>query len=177
MRIILTVLSVLFVISSAAALDMPARKPGLWDLKMDFDGQRMPTRTMKQCVDAATDKLMNSPTGGNPMAREQCSKQDVKQVGGTIVIDSVCKVGNTTNTTHAVVSGDFNSNYTVKVDTQSQGGPPTKMSIAAKWAGPCAAGQRPGDMMIEGMTINIIDMQKGIMPGGMQGMPRNMPAR
>jgi hypothetical protein len=40
------------------------------------------------------------------------------------------------------------------------------MTIAAKWVGPCPAGQRPGDMtMGNGMTINVLDMQKrGGMP-------------
>jgi hypothetical protein len=182
--IILSILAATFFVSSAAAVDMPSRKPGLWDLKMDFEGRQAPARSMKQCIDAATDKMMNSP-GSNPMSREQCSKKDVQQVGGTIVVDSICKIGTVTNVSHAVVSGDFNSNYTVKVETQQQGVPAsaTKMSIAAKWVGPCASGQRPGDMMIEGMTINILDMQRGGMPGGMppggaQGMsPRGMPTR
>jgi hypothetical protein len=41
------------------------------------------------------------------------------------------------------------------------------MMIAAKWIGACAAGQRPGDIiMSNGMKMNVIDMQK------MGGMPR-----
>ena len=44
-----------------------------------------------------------------------------------------------------------------------------KMTIAAKWLGPCAADQKPGDMiMSNGMKINIRNMPS---MGG--GMPRH----
>ena len=37
------------------------------------------------------------------------------------------------------------------------------MKLDAKWLGPCEAGQKPGDMMMaNGMTINVLDMQKMI---------------
>ena len=43
------------------------------------------------------------------------------------------------------------------------------MKLAATWVGPCAAGQRPGDMIMgNGMTVNILDMKRGIPPA----MPR-----
>ena len=71
--------------SPALALDLPARKAGLWQLTMTFDKGGMPQQVIKQCIDAATDKKMNSVSGG--MGREQCSKQDVRQVGGTIVVE------------------------------------------------------------------------------------------
>ncbi len=107
--------------SPALAVDLPARKAGLWQLTMTFEKGGMPQQVIKQCIDAATDKKMNSVSGGT--GREQCSKQDVRQVGGTIVVDSVCKMGPMTTTSHAVVSGDFNSAYTVQVDSKQEGGP------------------------------------------------------
>jgi len=105
----------------AAALDLPARKAGLWEIKMAFEGRTIPPQTMQQCIDAATDKQMNS-IGGN-MAQERCSKQDVQKVGATIVVDSVCQIGATKTTSHGVISGDFNSAYTVKVSSTREGGP------------------------------------------------------
>jgi Protein of unknown function (DUF3617) len=97
----------------ALALDMPQRKAGLWELKTEFQGGHLPARTMRQCIDAASDKLMN----GNFAAfgQEACSKRDIKSAGGTITVDSVCKFGATTTTSHAVVSGSFDSAYTVEV--------------------------------------------------------------
>jgi Protein of unknown function (DUF3617) len=158
----------------ASALDMPMRKAGLWELKMDFEGRNLPGQVIKQCTDASSDKLMTSNFGGP--AQEACSKRDVNKSGDTITIDSVCKFGDATTTSHAVVSGDFNSGYTVDVTSTRQGGRPlpgmapgaeTHMKIAAKWLGPCGAGQRPGDMIMgNGFKMNILDLQK------MGGMPK-----
>jgi len=166
----------------AAALDLPGRKPGLWQLTMNFEGRNLPSQVMKHCIDAATDKEMNGVGGG--MQKEVCSKQDVQRAGNTIVIDSVCKFGTMTSTSHAVVTGDFNSAYTVKVDSKRDGGPAmpgmpaggmTHMTIEAKWLGGCEAGQKPGDMILgNGMTMNIHDlpaMRSGAMPAGRPGMP------
>lgn len=37
----------------------------------------------------------------------------------------------------------------------------TQMTIAAKWLGPCAAGQKPGDVMMgNGMKVNVLEIQK-----------------
>jgi hypothetical protein len=171
--------------ATAAAPDLPARKPGLWQLTMNFEGRNLPSQIMKHCIDAATDKEMSGIGGG--MQKEVCSKQDVQRAGNTVVIDSVCKFGTMTSASHAVVSGDFNSAYTVKVDSKRDGAPPmpgmaaggtTHMTIEAKWLGACEAGQKPGDMIMgNGMKINVKDMpamRGGGMPGGPPGMP---PAR
>ena len=180
MRALLT-LSILFLAGSTAlAIDLPARKAGLWQLTMTMDKGGMPPQVIKQCVDAATDKKMNSMSGG--MGREQCSKQEVRQVGGAIVVDSICKTGPMTTTSHAVVSGDFNSAYNVQVDSKSEGGPAIpgmppggamKMAIAAKWLGACEAGQRPGDMIMgNGFKMNINEMPTMPTGGPPPGVPR-----
>jgi hypothetical protein len=158
----------------AAALDLPARKPGLWEIKMTMEGRNVPVPTAQHCIDAETDKLMNS-IGGS-MQKDMCSKQDVQKVGSTIVVDSVCKIGQGTTTSHSVVSGDFNSAYTVKVTSKREGGPAvpgmpadgtSAMTIDAKWLGACGADQKPGDMIIAGRKMNIRDMQNlPGMPGG-----------
>jgi hypothetical protein len=174
--------------SPATALDLPARKAGLWEIKMAFEGRSIPPQTMQQCIDAATDKQMNS-IGGS-MAQESCSKQDVQKVGGTIVVDSVCQIGPAKMTSHGVISGDFNSAYTVKIASTREGGPAvpgmpadgtTNMTMDAKWLGACKADQRPGDIiMANGMKMNIVDLQKlqgaagalgGMRPPGAPGAP------
>jgi Protein of unknown function (DUF3617) len=171
-RPLASIAGLLLFAAPALAIDVPARKPGLWELTMQFDSRNLPARVMKQCIDPATDKLLNSNFGG--AAQEACSKHDISKSGNAIVIDSVCKFGPATSTSHAVVSGRFDSDYTVEVTSTRQGGPPmpgaaagaaTHMKIAAKWLGPCAKGQRPGDViMSNGMTMNILDLQKGIPP-------------
>ena len=169
MRRLLLIAACLLIAAPALALDLPTRKAGLWEIKMEFQGRsNLPVQTMKQCTDAASDKFMTYNFGG--AAQRDCSKQDMKNTGGTITIDSVCKFGAATSTSHAVVSGDFNSAYTVDVTSTHEGGRPvpgaapgreTHMTIAAKWVGPCAAGQKPGDIvMSNGMTMNVLDIQK-----------------
>jgi hypothetical protein len=166
MRLPFVVLA-LFAATPAGALDLPARKAGLWDMKMTFEGRNLPAQAMQHCIDAETDKLMNS-IGGN-MGQERCSKQDVQKIGSTIVVDSVCKVGGATVTSHGVVSGDFNSAYTVKVTSTRDGaaapgmpaGGTSNTTIEAKWTGACKPDQKPGDIiMAGGRKINILDMQK-----------------
>src|ERR1044071_4770706 len=115
------------------------------------------------------------------MRGQSCSKRETKKVGNTIVFDSVCSMGAGTTTSHGVVAGDFNSAYTVKINSKREGGPPipnmpaeTNMNIAAKWLGPCKADQKPGDIiMANGMKMNVTDMQKGGAggPPGMRGPP------
>jgi hypothetical protein len=181
MRRSLTIIAFAVVSASpAAALDLPARKAGLWEIKMAFEGRTIPPQTMQQCIDAATDKQMNS-IGGN-MAQEKCSKQDVQKVGSTIVVDSMCQVGAAKITSYGVISGDFNSAYTVKVSSTREGGTAvpgmpadgsTNMTMEAKWLGACKPDQKPGDMiMANGMKVNIVDMQR--MQQQMQGAPGGM---
>ena len=152
----------------ALALDMPTRKAGLWELKMTFEGRKIPPQTMKHCTDAATDKLMNGNYGGS--AQQNCSKQDMTNSNGSIVVDSVCNFGGATVTSHAVVTGSFDSAYKVDVTSTRSGGPvaagmaakgSTHMVIEAKWLGPCAAGQKPGDIiMSNGMSMNVLNLPK-----------------
>jgi hypothetical protein len=150
------------------ALDLPTRKAGLWEMTMDFHNSRLPHQTMKQCTDADSDKLMNMNFAGSN--EQACSKKDIVKNGGGYVIDSVCNFGGMTTTSHAVVTGSFDSAYSVDVSSTRSGGPhvpgmaangQTHMTITAKWLGACAAGEKPGDvMMSNGVKMNVIDLQR-----------------
>jgi hypothetical protein len=81
-----------------------------------------------------------------------------------------------TRTSHIVIAGSFDSAYTLTVTGQTEGqpaGPPA--TVTAKWLGPCAADQKPGDMIMpNGMKMNIQsmqNMQKGMVPPGAAGAP------
>jgi hypothetical protein len=163
---IVTLLVALFAIPAAAA-EMPARKAGLWEIQMSGAANGM---AIRQCIDAATDQMMQSRAGqaGPPNVAQQCSKRDVQKSGDSITIDSVCTAAGKTMTSHAVVTGSFDSAYTMTVTTQSAAMPGGGMTVTmtAKWLGPCAADQKPGDMIMpNGMKINILDIQKRAMPG------------
>ena len=87
MRLLLPVAAVVAIMlaAPATALDLPARKPGLWDIKMTFEGINRPPRSSQHCIDAATDKLMNSIGGG--LRQEERSKQDIQRLGSSIVVE------------------------------------------------------------------------------------------
>jgi len=165
MRYWLLVVPNIAVAAPAAALELPPRKAGLWEIRMIFDGRNLPPQTMKQCVDAATDKLMSS--FGGDMRQDMCPRQDVKKVGNTMVVDTVCRVDDIVMTSHGVITGDFNSAYTVKVTIKREGGPPeagpastTNMTIDAKWTGACSPGMKPGDIIMpDGSKMNIRELQ------------------
>jgi len=148
----------------AGAAELPVRKAGLWEMKVLRAGSPMPEMTMQHCTDATTDRQMS--TAFSPMGKEVCSKQDVQQTTTGYVSDSVCSIGGMSMTSHAEITGDFNSAYTVKTTSHNEHGPPgmphdTSMSIEAKWLGECKADQKPGDIVMpNGFKMNIKDMEK-----------------
>jgi hypothetical protein len=167
MRFLRIILPLSVCAGPAFALDMPPRKPGLWEIRMVLENRNTPPTVMQHCIDAATDKEMNT-VGAN--RREECSKQEVTRAGETIVIDSVCQMGPTSVTSHGIVSGNFDSAYTVKVTSKREGGrtipgvpAETNMTVEAKYLGACKADQKPGDMMMgNGMKMNVRDMPRGV---------------
>lgn len=156
-------LLVLLPLAEARAVELPLRKAGLWEMKMLRTGGSVPDMTMQHCTDASTDKQMS--TSFSP-GKETCSKQDIQKTATGFVTDSICGVAGMTITSHAEITGDFNSAYTVKVNSRSEGGPSgvprdSTTMIEAKWLGACKADQKPGDIMMPGgMKMNILDLDK-----------------
>lgn len=151
--------------AQAAAPEMPARKAGLWEIKLNHgDGRQTPTQIIQHCTDAATEKDMAATFA--PMAKDMCSKQDMQKTAAGIVIDSTCQIGAMTSVSHMEITGDFNSAYTMKMTSQNTGGPSampkeTVTTMEGKWMGACKGDQKPGDMVMPGgVKINIKDMQK-----------------
>lgn len=146
-------------VTAASAAELPPRKAGLWALSIKTPEGR--TVSMQQCVDAKTDAALQSMSGG--VAQRACSKRDLQRSGDTITIDTVCSFAGRTQTGHTVITGSFDTGYNMVLTIQSQGLPTRTTNMAAKWMGPCAAGQKPGDtIMANGRTINILEMQNGV---------------
>ncbi len=61
----------------ALAAEMPSRKAGLWEVTMSFENRNVPGQSIQQCIDAATDQMMQSSAG--PFAQQACSKRDVQR--------------------------------------------------------------------------------------------------
>jgi hypothetical protein len=125
----------------------PAHKPGLWEI--DRDGN-----TAQYCIDAEVEQLQEKIDPAPP-----CSRQDVQRSGDTVTIDRTCKnrVGGTV-TDHTVITGSADSAYTLKQTLRIEGGGGWTLTISGKWLGPCTEGQRPGDVIVNGVkAFNILE--------------------
>jgi len=156
-----TSILVLICATPAPADELPSRKPGLWEVKMSIENRNAPAQVIRQCIDATTDQMMQSSAG--PYSLAVCPKRDVQSSVDSTTIDSTCTIGGKTATVHTVVTGSFDSGYTMTATSLSEDLPGGKMIMTTegKWLGPCAADQKPGDMiMSNGRTINLLEMQK-----------------
>jgi hypothetical protein len=156
-----TSILVLICTMPATAAGLPSRRPGLWQVKTSIENSNAPSRVIQQCIDASTDQMMQSSAG--PFAPAACPERDVQRSLDSITIDSICMVGGKTATAYSVVTGSFDSAYTMTVTSQSEDIPGGKMimTMEAKWLGPCTADQKPGDIVMgNGIKINIPEMQK-----------------
>jgi hypothetical protein len=148
----------------ARAAELPLRKAGLWEMKMVKTGSVLPEMTMQHCTDETTDKEMS--TAVSPMSTEVCSKRDVQKTATGYTSDTECSVVGMTITSHADITGDFNSAYTVKMTSHSEHGPSgvphdATTVIEPKWLGACKPDQKPGDIVMPGgFKINIKDAEK-----------------
>lgn len=142
----------------AFAGDLPARKAGLWQIDTTITTGH--TVSMKQCIDAKTDEVMQSRFTSMP--GRDCSKHDVQKSADKITIDSVCTIAGKEASSHVVITGSFDSAYTAVITSDIKGAPtPHNVTMTAKWLGPCAAGQKPGDMVLpNGKTVNVVDMER-----------------
>lgn len=146
--------------AGAQAADMPKRKPGLWQIETTM-AATSGIGPIKQCIDEKTDNFYQQL---GEQRRDKCTESEIRNTGDKIVVHSVCKFGNSTATTDATFSGRFDSEYRgdirVKYNPPMHGMSESAMTVAAKWLGPCSAGQKPGDMILpNGMKIN--PQQKG----------------
>lgn len=149
-------------------LGIPARKPGEWKIQMVPETTKAaPAMTFQVCLDAETDKALMQAGAG--MAGGKCTTSAPMQQDGGIAFDGSCDLGGMKTKSHTVVSGDFQSSYTMKITSDVEGGPAAmpKHSVItqnATWVGACPAGMAPGDMLMPGgMKVNAL---KAMKPGG-----------
>ena len=158
---IAVVVAMIGMVGGAWALDLPKRKSGLWDIRISRASSQ--PRTIQMCIDQKTDNMAQQM--GESVARQACSKQQIRREGNKILGDSVCKIGETTATSHTVFSGEFDRAYHGEIRTKYSpalmGKSESVTLIDAKWTGPCRPDQKPGDMIMpNGMKINIHEMQE-----------------
>jgi hypothetical protein len=149
--------------ANAAETDFPARKPGLWELKMVPEtAKAAPQITMQLCVDAASDHAIM--TAGLAMGGSCTVNRS--QSGAALQFDATCDRDGRHTVSHTTITGDFQSAYQLKVVSDSEGGNPalpkhSAITQEAKWLGACPAGMNPGDMVMPGgHKMNVLNALK-----------------
>lgn len=151
------------VASPAGAQELPARKPGLWNVSVQMAG--MPAAMGSQhCTDAKTDAdLQRKAMAGGP--DQKCTQKSFKRTASGFEMEAECSGSEGKATMHSVASGDFNSAYTVdnkiRFDPPRHGMREAQMKISAQHGGACPAGMLPGQVRMTGMPG---------MPAHLQGM-------
>ena len=147
-----------------AATPFPTRKDGLWEMIMKSSGIVPVNMTMRQCTDPAEERNGaalrdgGGPPQGTPGA--ECKPGPVLPSPGGWSFSNTCTIkGGMTMATSGVARGDFNSGYHIDTTTRMTPAPipqmaETKMTIDAKWLGPCPADMKPGDTIVNGRKIS-----------------------
>ena len=147
----------------AQAQDVSKRKSGLWEIKSSDLRNEKKTYEFQMCIDQATDDALQHLNGA--VRKETCKVNKVQRSGDQTTVDAVCSLSKTTAKTHAVFTGKFDSAY--KVESKSTFDPPLRgktdatTTMEARWLGPCAADQKPGDVVLaNGKKVNANDQAK-----------------
>ena len=141
--------------------EFPRRKPGLWEVRA-VAAQASGLPPTQHCIgdrsDNETSQLDRSV--GN---RGACSLGGFRRAGDAWLAESVCREGKSSAVSRAIATGDFEQQY--RIDTLVTYDPPLggvrredREAVVARYLGPCASSQKPGDMVVPGMgTHNMID--------------------
>lgn len=130
----------------ALAVELPQRKPGLWESKSTTaEGETV----AKQCVGEGTDKA-----AVGVMTGKACAKNEVTKTADGYAVETECAMGPIKAAGKGTITGDFESlvrteTVTVLTGAPGQSGPiERKTVIEARRLGDCEAGQKPGDIIL-----------------------------
>ncbi len=141
--------------------DFPRRKPGLWEIRA-VAAQASGLPPTQHCIGERSDNE-SSQLDRSVGSRGACSLGAFRRAGEAWLAESVCKEGRSSAVSRAIASGDFEQQY--RIDTVVTYDPPLggtrredREAVVARYLGPCAPTQKPGDMIVPGMgTLNMID--------------------
>jgi hypothetical protein len=137
----------------------PHQKDGLWESSMMMMGKPFKTQS---CVSEESQAKMS--VFRAQMRQKNCSSSSITHnMDGSWTSSSTCKFGGKSRTTHANITGDFNSKITMVL--MADDGNTPEMTMTMTWVGACKPGMKGGDViMSNGMKMNVLD-------GTMSGMP------
>jgi hypothetical protein len=147
-----------------AAQDFPKLKSGLWEMSNTMPGRPGAPMTSTICLDASLQQDVLKLSSG--MMQGMCSRHELKVSGNKVTGDVVCKMGDSTMKSRAVMPMTGDTAYRTVAHTTFD--PPfgvmatTDTVIEGRYVGACRPGQKPGDMTTPtGQTINIRAMMSG----------------
>lgn len=146
--------------SPAAAQSVPTRTPGLWETTTITNAGRT---TAKECIDAATDRLVLQLT-----AVLTCRNTDFKRTADGYQAGARCSAGGMTVDNKITVTGDFDQWARAEaLTTMTEGGGDAGLNrtfstaIEARRIGECEEGQIPGDLILPGgKTVHVNPSRK-----------------
>jgi hypothetical protein len=154
-----------------APADLPQRDPGLWEMKTSLAQMGGMGMTFQACVDESVEDLLVQPDADGG----QCTDKSYRRDGNRILFQATCRIEGTVAKINGAFTGDFARAYRGTVNTiytpPLHGMAATDMTLDARWIGACKPGQKPGDVVVQGMPaipglgdFNIEDMLKKL-PG------------
>ncbi len=149
--------------AAPAAVEVPARKAGLWKQTLLVEGVDM-IQTVQLCLDKASDAKLA--WWGQSGFKQACSKNEiVRQPDGSWKFSSICEGAGVKTTNDGSAVGNFESKYQIRADSTTTGAPVPEMNgsrtitIDAEWVGECPEGMRPGDMELpNGQRMNMLEV-------------------
>ena len=157
-------------VATAQIIDLPPRRPGLWELSMKVEKpSRMAPISTRMCIDAATDR--EAMDFALRMSKSNCARHDVRKTGAIWVIDAECTFGPIKSATKTTIAGDFQSAVTIRMEGTTEGGfageqgpQPTLITQTATWKAADCGDLKPGEMgMAGGIKFNIKQLKS--LPG------------
>lgn len=142
-------------------ISLPPRQPGLWQMTVTENGSADPPQDMQICIDALTDAHLG--ILGTDLSGDQCSQRTVSQAGdGTLGLLARCDMGAGVVTEYSgAITGDYSRDYSEKLRAQTTSQSLPQMNrvvsyiVTAKRVGDCAPGQQPGDLVNDGVKVNL----------------------
>jgi len=159
----ISVLSCTLAAGMASAQSLPHQKIGLWQQQSTMMGMHI---TGELCVDAATQEKLSA-FSSSVAHHGKCERGPIVHgADGSWTNDSTCEFRpGAKQTVHAVVTGDFDSKYTMTLTSLPDGRAIT--TVTSTWMGACKPGQHGGDFVMgNGMKINVLDPTSSGSPGG-----------
>jgi Protein of unknown function (DUF3617) len=156
--------------NAALAQSLPKMKAGMWESTMTQpgveakkDAKGEPMKSTMCLNDAVMEQMMKM---GQGISQQMCSKNTSQVSGNKMTGSAECKMGGSTITSNTVTT--FNGDSSYRTEAKAVYNPPlygmkeTVTVTEAKYVGPCKSGMKPGDVSTMGVTMNILDMSKGM---------------